>query len=146
MNSRETDCTLDCAPVDGSCGDTLCLPPENSTSCLQDCPAEGGGMGAVCGDNVCDGAVENQLSCAEDCWPAGANIIACIDASCEGLLDACADEDECVDLAVCAGPCIVQNNPVDQCISNCEGMAMPTQDNLDAANSLLSCAQMAGCL
>ena len=25
-------CAADCLPVDGTCGDTVCLPPENSTS------------------------------------------------------------------------------------------------------------------
>jgi hypothetical protein len=36
--SEMTSCPMDCQPVDGSCGDGLCLPPETSTSCEQDCP------------------------------------------------------------------------------------------------------------
>ena len=38
---EEESCALDCLPVDGTCGDTVCLPPENSTSCAADCALNG---------------------------------------------------------------------------------------------------------
>lgn len=140
-----SSCAMDCAPVDGSCGDSICEPPENSTSCLADCPnGGGGGMGAECGNGACDG-VENQLSCAPDCWAPFGNQVACVEANCEGLLDACADEQECVDVTVCVGSCVAGGGALNACLSDCAAQVMPAQVNLDTANAMFACGNMAGC-
>ncbi|EDM75922.1 hypothetical protein PPSIR1_25126 [Plesiocystis pacifica SIR-1] len=140
-----SSCAMDCAPVDGSCGDSICEPPENSTSCLADCPnGGGGGMGAECGNGACDG-VENQLSCAPDCWAPFSNQVACVEANCEGLLDACADEQECVDVTVCVGGCVAGGGALNACLTDCAAQVMPAQVNLDTANAMFACGNMAGC-
>ena len=143
---EEASCIYDCAPIDGSCGDGLCLPPENSTSCSTDCVG-GSDMGAaVCGDGICDGAVENELLCPADCWANPfVGPVECLQDNCESLHGACADEQECVDVAVCVGGCVAQNNPANQCISDCIDQVMPSQDNADVATGLLSCGNMNNC-
>jgi hypothetical protein len=136
-------CAFDCAPVDGTCGDTVCLPPETSTSCAQDCP--GGEVGSVCGDGTCDGAVENELSCAPDCWTPFASVVACTETNCQGLLDACSDEQECVDLVVCVGPCVNQGGTAATCLNNCAMSLGTSQVNLDTGTALMTCGNAAGC-
>ena len=141
--SESASCPFDCAPVDQTCGDTLCLPPETSTSCAQDCP--GGMAGSPCGDGTCDAAVENELSCAPDCWTPYTAPVACTETNCEGLLDACADETECVDLVVCVGPCINQGGANQTCINDCATSLGTSQANIDTGTAMLSCGNMANC-
>ncbi|MGB1698926.1 MAG: hypothetical protein ACPHRO_03155, partial [Nannocystaceae bacterium] len=141
--SESTTCPFDCAPVNQSCGDTLCLPPETSTSCAQDCP--GGLTGSVCGDGTCDASVENELSCAPDCWSNFANVVACAETNCQGLLDACSDEPECVELVVCVGPCVGQGGTPNSCITNCASSLGTSQINLDTGIALMTCANTAAC-
>ena len=119
-----------------SCGgnDAICDP-----SMTEDSTVEGATY------SMCDDSVENELSCAPDCWPQYAGVVACADNACGGLVDACADQDECVDVVTCVGTCVADNNPPNQCISDCVAMVMPTQDNTDVANQLLTCVNMAGC-
>jgi hypothetical protein len=138
------DCPLDCLPVDGSCGDGLCLPPENSVSCLADCPAGTGGA-VICGDGVCDGSVENKLSCAEDCWVPYSNVVNCAAANCEGLLDACADESGCVALVACVGPCVAGGNGAFACVGSCSDSLMTSQFDVQAAQQLLLCVSTNSC-
>ncbi len=45
-----------------TCGDGVCTPPEDSTTCPQDCPA--GGL--TCGDGVCE-PPEDEINCPPDC-------------------------------------------------------------------------------
>ena len=139
-----SSCALDCLPVDGTCGDTLCLPPEDSVNCPADCPADNSGV-SVCGDGACTAPIENKLSCAEDCWPGYAPTIACVDVSCEGLLDACADEPGCVALVSCVGPCVAGGGGPSQCISDCQTSLMSSDADAETATQLLLCGQSAQC-
>ena len=137
-------CALDCVPIDGSCGDGVCLPPEDSVACAADCPFDDDGV-VECGDTTCDAGFENQLSCPKDCWPLYAGVLNCVDASCEGQLDACADEPECVELVACVGPCVATGGGAWQCISTCAATEMTPQPNLNTANALLACGNNANC-
>jgi len=142
----ETDeaCPLDCVPIDGSCGDGICLPPENSVSCFLDCPA-GTGEDVVCGDGVCDQSVENQLSCATDCWPPYSDAVSCVDSTCAGSLDACADEAGCVALVVCVGPCVASGTAAYSCITSCSDSLMSSQIDVQTAQQMLLCGSTNGC-
>lgn len=48
-------------PLQGTCGDGQCQPPEDCRSCPQDC-------GGCCGDSRCD-PPEDCRSCPQDCGP-----------------------------------------------------------------------------
>ena len=102
-------------------------------------------MGSVCGDGTCDAAVENELSCASDCWSPYAGAVGCTETNCQGLLDACSDEPECVDLVVCVGPCVNQGSTPATCLTNCASSLGTSQVNLDAGTALLTCGNAAGC-
>lgn len=143
---EEGSCALDCVPIDGSCGDTLCLPPETSTSCPQDCTGGGGGGDEDCGNGTCDAAIENELSCAADCWPEFENAATCVDANCPGALDACADEPGCVDMVTCVATCVGGGGNPQQCISDCVDAHMPSKFESDAADAVLGCASANDCL
>ena len=141
---EDASCALDCLPVDGSCGDTLCLPPETSAVCPADCGGSDEGVDD-CGDGVCDGSVENELSCASDCWPAYTDALDCAERACDGLLDACADEAECVELVVCVADCVATGSGATQCISDCATTAETPASEVDAATELLVCGSSSGC-
>ncbi|MEM6294138.1 MAG: hypothetical protein AAGA54_22860 [Myxococcota bacterium] len=138
-------CTFDCAPVDGSCGDTICETPETSTTCPEDCPG-GKESPTACGDTVCDPALENQLLCTQDCWPAAAGPLNCIDNACESLYQACADEDECVALVVCVAPCLQGGGEAEACLATCSDTVAASPMNAEVADGLLACGTKAGCL
>jgi len=50
-----TSCPADCK----GCGDGKCVPPENATTCPQDCPV-------TCGDGICSEG-EDATTCPQDC-------------------------------------------------------------------------------
>ena len=137
-------CPLDCIPVDLSCGDSLCLPPENSVSCAADCPASSDGE-IICGDGVCDSSVENKLSCAADCWPPYANAVACVETHCEGLLDTCSDEPGCVDLIACVGPCVAGGTAAAECITTCSQSLASSGIDVETAQQMLQCGNSNDC-
>lgn len=138
-------CALDCLPVDGTCGDTVCLPPENSTSCAADCAFEGTGPTDDCGDGTCDPSVENELSCATDCWPEYDDAIACTRRSCGGALDACADEPGCVELVVCVADCVVAGGTAAACIDDCATTTAASAYERTSATELLVCGNANDC-
>ena len=141
-------CALDCLPVDGSCGDTVCLPPENSTSCPSDCafdPSDVSTPPDDCGDGTCDPAVENELSCAADCWPEYSDALECARASCGGELDACADEDGCVSLVLCVAECVETGGNATACIEDCATETGATEFERTSATDLLICGNANDC-
>ena len=145
---EEASCALDCLPVDRTCGDTVCLPPENSTSCPADCafdPDDPGDGPGDCGDGTCDPSVENELSCAADCWPDLADEMACATAACGGPVDACADEPGCVDLVVCVAACMQDGGGASPCISDCAAETGASSYERDSATDLLMCGNANGC-
>ncbi|MFH1409096.1 MAG: hypothetical protein ABIH34_04265, partial [Nanoarchaeota archaeon] len=61
-------------PLQTTCGDGICEPPETEDICCEDCKA--GGCENVpglenCGDGVCEPPGETRDNCAEDCSPLG---------------------------------------------------------------------------
>ncbi len=139
-------CPVDCVAGYGGCGDGFCQPPENSVSCPADCPAEGD-TASGCGDGVCDASVENELSCAGDCWQRPYDtIVACLDTTCDGVLDACANEADCVDMITCIAPCVRSGgSSINQCVSTCAAQVDPSQDDEDTATGLLMCGSAMSC-
>ncbi len=141
-------CALDCLPVDGTCGDTVCLPPENSTSCAIDCAFDADDPAdepSDCGDGTCDPAVENELSCAADCWPEYANELACADDACGGELDACADEPGCVEVVLCVADCVETGGNASDCITDCATATGASAYVRTTATELLVCGNANGC-
>ena len=138
-------CAADCLPVDGTCGDTVCLPPENSTSCAVDCAFEGTDPPDDCGDGTCDPALENELSCAADCWPDYTDAIECTRQSCGGALDACADEPGCVALVVCVADCVQSGGNASACIDECATTTGATTFERTAATDMLVCGNANNC-
>ena len=140
-----TDCPVDCAPRDGSCGDGFCDLWENSVTCNDDCGNGQGPGGSTCGDASC-AADENELTCADDCWaPAFVPVVACLDASCPVEKGACAAEAGCVDLVVCIGNCIVGGGNQSSCSASCQTSIAPTPQDSQLGQALLSCASSHGC-
>ena len=137
-------CALDCLPVDGTCGDTVCMPPENSTSCAADC-ALGTDLPEDCGDGTCDPSVENELSCAADCWPEYSDAIDCALASCGGALNACADESGCVSLVLCVAECVATRGAAGACIDTCAVDTGASDYETSSATDLLVCGNTMGC-
>ena len=145
---EETSCAMDCLPVDRTCGDTVCLPPENSTSCPGDCAFDSDDPGDGtddCGDGTCDPSVENELSCAADCWPEFSDEIACANAACGGAVDACADEPGCVDLVLCVAACVADGGGASSCINDCAVETGASNFERTSATDLLVCGNSNGC-
>lgn len=138
-------CALDCVPIDGTCGDTICEAPETSTSCAEDCPGSSAGESS-CGDMVCDRDLENELSCTPDCWPGAGAQLGCVEDACVGTYDACANEDDCVSLIVCVAPCLAGGGGVEACVANCNDVVMASEDDTTIATGLLACGGAAGCI
>ena len=138
-------CALDCLPVDGTCGDTVCLPPENSTSCAADCALDFVDVPDNCGDGTCDASVENELSCASDCWSDYSDAIDCAALSCGGALNACADEADCVSLVICVATCVETGGAAGTCVDDCR-IEIGGSDYVNtSANNLLQCGNANGC-
>ena len=142
-SDEQATCAVDCIPVDGTCGDTVCQLLENSLSCPEDCP--GGEAGAECGDGVCD-AIENELGCASDCWPGFAQAVDCVEDTCPATLAACDDESECVEMVVCIGECVAEGGGVEPCQTDCESTTTISENNAQVAQGVLACAASGGCL
>lgn len=138
-------CALDCVPIDGRCGDTICEAPETSTSCAEDCPGSSAGESS-CGDMVCDRALENELSCTADCWPGAGAQLGCVEDACVGTYDACANEDDCVSLIICVAPCLGGGGEVGGCLESCNEVVMASEDDTTVAAGLVTCGGKAGCL
>lgn len=133
-------CAKDCAPVDQTCGDSICDPWENSVNCADDC-STGMTMGPGCGDGVCD-VGEHELNCAGDCWTAMFEPLAgCLGAMCSVQTGACSDEPACVDVIVCIAECVGSGGMPAACTNMCKLDTPLTPEQEAFADMLLQCAQ-----
>ncbi|MBM4371486.1 MAG: hypothetical protein FJ098_07515, partial [Deltaproteobacteria bacterium] len=108
-------CDVECSGT--SCGDGVCQPCEDETTCAGDCAAPD----PVCGDGICTAdAGEDSHSCCEDCGNCAAH--GCGDI-CECDPFCCSDWDEWCDLE-CAGtscgddicqPCETEDSCAEDC-------------------------------
>jgi hypothetical protein len=118
-----TTCPLDCAV----CGDGFCDdPPENPASCVADCPP-------VCGDASCD-PPEDRISCAVDC-------AVCGDSFCDSPPE---DRTSCgVDCAVCGDTFCDPPEDRTSCATDCavcgDTFCDPPEDRTTCADDCAVC-------